>query len=117
MAHFSFHQATSNKQKHKLTIAETITRDQYPYHYETGQYNENLKVVLDLNQYGTKLQTPHDKSYPFKSISYFVPIVINHSTQPMLSRKKWGYLDLYLHAECVIYYSCIRGHAKIKLRK
>ena len=49
MAHFSFHQATSNKQQHKLTIAETITRDQYPYHYETGQYNENLKVVLDLN--------------------------------------------------------------------
>ena len=43
MAHFSFHQATSNKQQHKLTIAETITRDQYPYHYETGQYNENLK--------------------------------------------------------------------------
>ena len=73
MAHFSFHQATSNKQQHKLTIAETITRDQYPYQYETGQYNENLKAV--------------------QSISYFVPIVINHSTQPMLSRKKWGYLD------------------------
>ena len=65
MAHFSFHQATSNKQQHKLTIAETITRDQYPYHCETGQYNENLKAVFDLNYYRTKLPTTHNKSYRF----------------------------------------------------
>ena len=67
MAHFSFHQATSNKQQHKLTIAETITRDQYPYHYETGQYNENLKAVFDLNYYRTKLPTTHNKSNLFTS--------------------------------------------------
>ena len=62
MAHFLFHQATSNTQQHKLRIAETITRDQYPYHCETGQYDENLKAVFDFNYYGTKLPKPHNKS-------------------------------------------------------